>query len=84
MSTVSVRFSEDIMEDLNKVCQFSDRSKNYTIVQAVKGYLKNKIEDIGDAKDADEIWDILSNPNTKFYSSEEVSAFLDANCEEGK
>lgn len=82
MSTVSVRLPEDIMEDLNKVCKFSDRSKNYTIVQAVKDYLKNKIEEMEDARDSNEIWDILRNPNTKFYSSEETSAFLDTNCRE--
>ncbi len=63
--TISLRLPDNIIKDLNKLCEELDRSKTYIIKKAVEKYLEDYI-------DYDIALERLNNKGDKVISSKEL------------
>lgn len=68
---ISVRLPQELEDRLNALCKETKRSKGFYVKEALITYL----EDLEDAYIA---MQRLSDPNAKYYTSEEVSAMIEA------
>ena len=79
MSTITARIPDDLNEALSKVAKIMERPKTFLIHKAIEQYIKETEQDI---KDAEIALARMNEPNRKFYTSEEIRSFIEANCRE--
>jgi len=74
---IHARIPVELAQVLDNVSKLTERTKSNLIYRAVESYLKEAIEDYEDIQD---VLERESRPNRKFYTSEEMEAFIDAHC----
>lgn len=79
MSTITARIPEDLNKALSSVAKSMERPKTFLIHKAIEQYIHAIQEDL---KDAEIALARMNEPNRKFYTSEEIRSFIEANCRE--
>lgn len=77
MSTLNIEIPNKLNDTLSTLAKQLHESENVLVVKAIETYVDEMLEDIEDIKAAEEV---LNNPNPKYYTSEEVRAWIDKNC----
>lgn len=77
MYTISANIPNELHDALSKVAKAMERPKTFLINKAIEQYVREAEEDIEDVEIA---LTRMQNSDRKFYTSEEVKSFIEANC----
>jgi len=79
-TSITMRLREPEAEALEFIASYLDRSKSYLMLQAMKEFIKNTMEEIADERDAGEALKAWKDESMETYTTEEIAAFINQHC----